>query len=63
MAFFDIIKKFLPDILELFEFVLNSDDNEFKTISESWPAPIKTKMAKMRFEAKLLKEFPDGGES
>ena len=62
MQIFNLLKLFLPDVLELFEYILNINDHDFMKISKSWPAPIKTKMAKMRFEAKLLAEFPDEEE-
>ena len=59
MKIFNLLKQFLPDILELFEFILHINDSEFEEISKRWPSPIKTKLAKLRFEAKLLTEFPD----
>jgi hypothetical protein len=62
MKFFEYIQKFLPDVLDLIRFILDLNDHEFESISQSWPAPIKTKLAKMRFEAKLVKEFPIEGE-
>lgn len=64
MKWFDLVKQFLPDVVDLVQFIMTIGDREFEEISKSWPTPIKTKMAKLRFEAKLLREFPDeGGES
>ena len=55
----DFFKNLLPTIMEFFEWIFNMNDDEFEEISKSWPAPIKTSMAKARFEAKLLQVFPD----
>jgi hypothetical protein len=62
MGVFNLLKQFLPTILELFEHILGLDDEEFEQISSSWPAPIKMKIERLRFEAKLLVEFPDKKE-
>jgi len=57
----DIFKKILavlPDVFTLIEYFTNMGDKEFEAISKTWPAPVKITMAKIRFEAKLEKEFP-----
>jgi hypothetical protein len=59
MKVFQYIQTFLPDLLELIRIILEMSNSEFEDISKTWPAPIKTKLAKMRFEARLMEEFPD----
>lgn len=62
MKFFELFKQFLPTILDLFKYFLSIGDSEFETISQTWPAPIKMSVARLRFEAKLIEEFPDESE-
>lgn len=53
--------KLLPDLLELIRFLVTINDKEFESITTTWPAPIKTRLARVRFESRLMDEFPDGG--
>lgn len=59
MNIFKKIMEVLPDVFSLIEYFTNMSDHEFEAISKTWPAPIKITMAKIRFEAKLEKEFPN----
>lgn len=62
MKIFQLIAQFLPDVMELIQFFCTVGEEEFESISKTWPAPIKTKLARLRFEAKLIEEFPTTGE-
>lgn len=56
--------KVLMDIVPVFAewllWVMKQEDVEFEEIAKAWPAPVKTRLAKIRYEAKLNEKF--GGE-
>lgn len=52
-AWLKIIIDVLPVFADWFKWVFEKDDTEFEEISKAWPAPIKTRMARLRYEAKL----------
>ena len=53
--------KFLLEALPIFgewlKWVLNMQDEEWEDISKAWPAPTKTRLAKLRYEAKKQEAF------
>lgn len=51
------ISQFLPVAAELLEFIAGVPDKEWETIETAWPAPTKTKLARLRAEAKAMKHF------
>lgn len=62
MNFISIINTMTP-LFSLFgkwlEHVVNSSDEEFKSISEAWPAPIKSELARIRAEEKARSVLGD----
>ena len=51
------ISEFLPVAAELLDFITEIPDKEWEEISKVWPSPTKTKLARMRAEAKAMKHF------
>lgn len=53
--------KFLSDALPIFAewlgWVINMKDEEWENISKAWPAPTKTRLAALRYEAKKYDAF------
>lgn len=52
-AWLKIILEVLLVFAEWFKWVFEPNDVEFEEISKAWPAPIKTRLARLRYEAKL----------
>ena len=53
--------KFIIEILPVFGewlgWVIGMKDEEWEDISKAWPAPTKTRLAKLRYEAKKHEAF------
>lgn len=47
----------IPVIGEFLGFIADLPDKEWESISKAWPAPTKTKMARLRAETKAMKHF------
>lgn len=58
--------KFLLEALPVFgqwlTWVLGMKDDEWEDISKAWPAPTKTRLAKLRYEAKKQEAFFNDGD-
>lgn len=57
---FSTIMKILPSALDLIQYIVGLDDEEFESISSAWPAPIKLKMARVRAELEAQEHFFGG---
>lgn len=60
MKWSDILKFIgvaLPVLGELLNFISGLSDEEWEDISKTWPAPTKTKVARLRAEAKAMSHF------
>jgi hypothetical protein len=55
--FLEVVGGFLPTIGEFVMYLVNLSDDEWEDISKSWPSPTKTKMARLRAEAKATAHF------
>ena len=47
----------LPIFAEWLKWVIESDDKEWESISKAWPAPTKTRLARLRYEASRDEKF------
>ena len=54
------VLEILPVFSEWLKWVIEMPDTEFENISTAWPAPTKTRLAKLRYDAKLEQKF--GGQ-
>jgi len=57
-----IVTEVVPLFIDWLKRVIESSDEEFEEISKAWPAPTKTRLARLRYEAKRDAKF-GGGES
>ena len=56
-----IVMDVVPVFTDWLKWVLDIKDKEFESISKAWPAPIKTRIARLRYEARRDEKF--GGEA
>ena len=61
-SWLNIVIEALPIFTDWLRWVLESKDEEFESISTAWPAPIKTRLARLRYEAKRDAKFGDDNE-
>jgi len=54
---FDFFKEVVEAIIDFFKYISSLNDDEFKEISKAWPAPTKTRMAKLRVTARARDAF------
>jgi len=47
----------LPIFAEWLKWVIESDDKEWESISKAWPSPTKTRLARLRYEARRDEKF------
>jgi hypothetical protein len=59
-AWLKIVMDVLPVFVEWLQWVIALPDHEWEDISKAWPAPTKTRLARIRYEAKLHDKF--GGD-
>lgn len=61
----EIIKLCVPAFVDFIKYISSIDSKEFEKISEVWPQPLKTSMAKMRVSIKVRERFmkDDNGNS
>lgn len=52
-----IVTDILPVFSDWFQWVVKMPDDEWEDISQAWPAPTKTRLAKLRYEAKRDAKF------
>lgn len=52
-----IVADIIPVFAEWLKWVITIDDKEWESISKAWPAPTKTRIARLRYEAKRDKVF------
>jgi hypothetical protein len=55
-----IVMDVVPVFTEWLKWVITSSDEEWEEISKAWPAPTKTRLAKIRYESKRDKKFGGG---
>ena len=56
-AWLNIVSNVVPVFVEWIKWAIETDDEEFESISKAWPAPIKTRLARIRYEVKRDKKF------
>jgi len=47
----------LPVFTDWLKWVIETDDKEWESISEAWPTPTKTRLARLRYEARRDEKF------
>ena len=57
MGWLKLVGDVLPVFTEWLGWVINMKDDEWESISKAWPAPTRTRIAKIRYEAKKYEAF------
>lgn len=53
----NIVTQVVPIFVDWLKWVVEVDDKEWESISKAWPAPTKTRIARLRYEARRDEKF------
>lgn len=56
-AWLNIVAQVIPVFVDWLKWVIEIDDKEWESISEAWPSPTKTRVARLRYEARRDEKF------
>ena len=55
---FNIVGDVVPVFVDWLKVIFDTSDVEFESIQKVWPAPTRSKLARLRAEAKIRAAFP-----